>query len=838
MTRGEDALAPGEHARGSLALDLISGATAAIVAVTATVSFSSLVFSGVMRPFLAEGIALALFSALLVSSLGLALYRIPTLVLTPNPVAPIVAIVVAAAVAELPADAPPEVIYVNGLGALIFSSFITGAFMYALGRFRLVSISRYVPYPILIGMTGVVGWMFVAGLPRVLGVTVAELWEWSALSSDQTLFISLALALALALLIVPPLVSPRARGAALPTMLVLFVAGFHIWRLVEGHSLSELAESGGLLRVPDTGGQRLPLPDVHDLERLDWRALLAAPAELASLAALTAIKATLMLSAIEVHTKLRLSAERDMEWAGVCSMIVAPLGGFPAHISISMSVIIDRLGGTTARAFVGYISVVALAFFGGSSLLAWLPVPLVAGVLAYIGISMLLSALVTEGRKMSRREYAVAALIVLVQAASGFGAALLTGLLAAVGLFLYEYSRVDIIARAWTGRERTSSAPRDDHDRLVLLEAGDLTQIFELRGYMFFGTCERLVQTIEASVAVSPPQSLILDFHSVSGMDVSSAASCGKIATLAERAGIDLSLCGLNPEMERGLRRVGVLDAPRASLIPDLDRALERAEERVLTIQRDDVPGARALASLAGVEEMTLTPGSQLFARGERLRHAYFVRRGALSLLDGEEARGVEVGAGGFLGAGPSMRPIESVYTAVAREDCALYVLNAEALRRLEAESPQVALIFHRLMATRRSATTSDGDFAAFDALAAELVEHRVASGTTLIREGEFLPCMYLVESGRLDVVIAGSSARLRAIGPGDILGEISYYTQSAATATVVARTEVVARRLDRAALRQIEERSPSVAASLHRRFSRGLAERLVQDTHARPTGR
>ncbi len=815
--------------RGALAQDLISGATASLVSCVATISFASLVFTGRMAPFLAEGVALALLSALLLSLFGLGLYRDPRLVLVPNPVAPIVALVVASAVATLPADAAPEAVYANGLAALAFSTMVTGALMFALGRLHLVAFSRYLPYPILIGMFGAVGWMFVAGAPGILGITLTRPADLLSLTRAQQVMALLSVALGFGLYSLPGRAPARIRSAVVPSLLVVFFVLFHGWRLASGLSLERLSAAGALIHVPG-GGALVPLPGLDALAEIELDALLAAPGELASLAALTAMKATLMLSAIEAQSKLRLSAERTMTWAGLGSMLGAPLGGYPGHVSISMSMIISELGGRSARAYIGIIGVAALAYLGGATLLRWVPVPMIAGVLIYIGLSMLASALVNERARMSSREFVVVVALVLVQALAGLLPAVVTGLIAAVALFVYEYSRIEVIGEARSGRERQSSVPRDHQQRLRLLGLGERLRIFQLRGYLFFGTAERVVRIIEEALEReregARPEHFVLDLAGVPGMDVSSAACFETIVALAEAANARLTLSGLNETMARALERVGVLGHARVSRRPDLDRAIEACEEALLREDDEARAGAEFLAELEALEAVALTAGERLITRGEPLDTVYFVASGALTIIGGDAESAREVGRGSVLGLGAHLRTIAAAYTVEAREDCQLYALTAAGLRALERDDPHLALALHGLISEQGVVA----DSADVEGLAEHLVERRLAPDELLVSEGERIDAIYFVVDGRLDVVIGGSSARLRSMGPGDSIGEISYYAHSAATATVLARSEVTVRALSREALERLERERPSAAAALHRRFCRELARRFAQD--------
>ena len=72
-----------------------------------------------------------------------------------------------------------------------------------------------------------------------------------------------------------------------------------------------------------------------------------------------------------------------------------------------------------------------------------------------------------------------------------------------------------------------------------------------------------------------------------------------------------------------------------------------------------------------------------------------------------------------------------------------------------------------------------------------------------------------------------GRRFRLRKMGPGSIVGEMGYYLDQSATATVVARKPSILYFLPTEALRRMEAEAPEVAGALHRYIAQLLGERL-----------
>jgi len=100
-------------------------------------------------------------------------------------------------------------------------------------------------------------------------------------------------------------------------------------------------------------------------------------------------------------------------------------------------------------------------------------------------------------------------------------------------------------------------------------------------------------------------------------------------------------------------------------------------------------------------------------------------------------------------------------------------------------------------------------------------------SGEALFRAGETGPGLMIIVDGWAEVVGA-PGARRRRVGPGSTLGEIGLVHDGAATATVMADTDVEVLLLDRAASARMADEAPRSAALLFRHLARTLSRRLL----------
>jgi SulP family sulfate permease len=122
-------------------------------------------------------------------------------------------------------------------------------------------------------------------------------------------------------------------------------------------------------------------------------------------------------------------------------------------------------------------------------------------------------------------------------------------------------------------------------------------------------------------------------------------------------------------------------------------------------------------------------------------------------------------------------------------------------------------------------------DLATFEVLSAAFERVETAAGDVLIRQGDQADAIYLLASGRMDVLLesaGGPTMRVRKIGPGAVVGEIGYYLDQVRGATIVASQPCVLYRLSAATLTQMESASPIAAAAFHRFIAHTLAERVV----------
>lgn len=105
-----------------------------------------------------------------------------------------------------------------------------------------------------------------------------------------------------------------------------------------------------------------------------------------------------------------------------------------------------------------------------------------------------------------------------------------------------------------------------------------------------------------------------------------------------------------------------------------------------------------------------------------------------------------------------------------------------------------------------------------------------VAPGDTLIRQGEPVAGLYFIESGQVTVQLAqgdGQTVRLSTMGAGSVVGELSFYLGTPASASVVVDQPGQVYVLSMAKLEELEASDPQIKGTLHKFMAYLLSERL-----------
>jgi SulP family sulfate permease len=346
----------------------------------------------------------------------------------------------------------------------------------------------------------------------------------------------------------------------------------------------------------------------------------------------------------------------------------------------------------------------------GGSLLEFLPQFVIGGMLLFVGFEFIYEWLWSSRRRMMTVDYLLMWVILLVIATGGFLPGVAVGLIAATGLFIYRYSKIDVVKHQLSGAEQQSNIERPVGETEFLVDSGESTLILELQGFIFFGTANKLLDRIRSSIdGRKRLEHLVFDFRRVTGVDSSAVAVFERIALLAREREIDLVFTAMANTHSGQFEDLVSAYHDVVVVHPDLDRGLAWCEERLLKGATARSPDARPEsdhlpASIAAyLVGTSYEAGEILMNQGDPSPGILLIRSGrATVFLDGAEKRGIRLRTmlpGTVLGEISLYRDEPCTASVVADERCEVLHLTPDRFADLCRNDPVAAAELHSFVA-------------------------------------------------------------------------------------------------------------------------------------------
>jgi sulfate permease, SulP family len=608
--------------------------TAALV-VSAVISFTAIVYSGPLAPFIGTGIGLSLLGTMLMSAVGAFFYTARGTICIPQDVTAIIIALTATRFAtSWPAGADDSLVATVAM-LVATATAVAGITAYMFGYFRLGFLARFLPYPVIGGFLTATGYLLLIGAIGMCLGTNVSIFDPRIVVAEGALvrwvpWVALGAAIALA--------SNRVKSAfLLPGSLAAACVVFFLTLYLAGIDLAEAGRMGLLLGpFEQQGFVGILKPDL--VLKADWGLILGQSVTLIAVAFLTIVGTLLHASGLEVASGQELDLERDLRATGLANIAGALGGGLIGFQFMSGTTLARKfdLGGLLPG--LAAAGGCAVAFLFGGSLLSALPVGLFATLIAVVGIDFLMTWLWFKRRQLSRADYSLILIMLASTAAFGLFSSLAIGVMAATAFFLMSFAQIDVVRLRSTLATRRSLVERSDDDLNHLMRAGTETAVLELSGYLFFGTANSLFERLRAELNLpGRPRALIVDLTRVKGIDASVAHTLGKLSKLCHRYAVRLVFCGLATRLRASFVSD---DMATFDLVETLDDALQREEAVLLSARRPagDQQEAPAEASPLGwlhhyadyFERISLRPGDVLVRQGAASSEMFFLLEGTM----------------------------------------------------------------------------------------------------------------------------------------------------------------------------------------------------------------
>ncbi len=710
---------------------LTVGLLAGLLIISLEISLAALIFSGSLRQFLAGGIGLLLFGALVMGAVVAFTSSFPGIITLPQDAPAAILAVVSAAIAFTMRAAPPQALYATVLAAIALTSLLMALVLLLLGHFRASGFVRYIPYPVVGGFLAGTGWLIAKGglgvmldmpltlanLPRLLAPEQLITWMPGVIFGVALLFI----------------LRRNSHFLITPGALILTTALFYAFLFIARVPVAEASARGWLLGPFPSGGFFQPLTPAI-LPQVDWSAILGQAGNIATILVLSVVALLLNASALEVTVRQDIDLDRELMTAGLANLAGGLGGSAVGYPALSLSALAYRLGARSRLVNLIAGLVCGAVLFFGASLVSYIPKVVLAGMLVYLGLSFLAEWLIDARRTLPVVDYVLVWSILVIIAAFGFLQGIAAGVLISAIIFVITYSRVHAIRNILNGRVFHSNVDRPKLHRDLLMQHGAEIYILRLQGFIFFGTIQAILSQIRARLSDKNEPRLgfiVLDFQRVTQLDSSAVFGITRLKQLTEANGVWMVWTQVSPDIHRRLQHGGLVDGADDSFIilPTLDYGVEWCENKILAkhgnanltgfIERIDgqlkqaFPGLQAVDRLMKyLERTSFAQGEYLMRQGDAPTDMYFIESGMVSAQlespDGQFLRLQSMRGGTTVGEMGLYTGVSRTASVVAARPTAAYRLSAEALKIMREQDPEVAAVLHewvaRLLAERLAA--------------------------------------------------------------------------------------------------------------------------------------
>ncbi|MCE0483565.1 MAG: cyclic nucleotide-binding domain-containing protein [Methylacidiphilales bacterium] len=699
---------------------LITSSVVALMTVVLSVSFVALIFVDPITGLTGEGTSVMLLTAVIMGLFMAILSSYDgTIAIPQDRIAPIIALMATIIIHEMPGESP-ERIGITVLAAMATSTLLVGLVLFFLGTYRLGNIVRFAPYPVIGGFLAGSGWLLLTGSFRVVS------GEPFSLLTLKENYLSGALATWIPCSVFGTVAYLAVRYSrhylTLPLLVFLAGLGFYGWLELGHHTLDQARQNGWILGAPPDAGL-LQIHTFPSLLHADWSVVLNQYSSVIALILTSIVSILLNTSALELAADEEIDLNNELRAAGMANLLGGFAGGMVGFQSLSLSALPLSMG--VKSRLVGLISAIVcfVLLWFGTGLVGYIPKFILGGILFYNGLAFLTEWAVDSYFRLIREDYFLVILILAIVAVFGYLQGVGAGVIIATVMFVLKYSSVNVISNILSGDSHHSSVDRPPIEARLLDRQGGQIHILRLKGFIFFGSADNLLNTIrerQADASLPRLTYVILDFQHVSGLDTSGLVSMSKLSRLATKAGFINVAASVPVEIQNSFRNAGLLEEGpgQIRIFRDRDYSIEWCENEILKKElpetRRDVRSlphilndfhpwqVKTDALLNYMERLEVDRNHYLILQGDPSNELFFIESGKVKVMveldNGRTMRIRTMGAGTVVGEIGLYLNQQRLASVVTEEPCAIYRLKTESLHRMEQEDPALASAFHEFM--------------------------------------------------------------------------------------------------------------------------------------------
>jgi len=531
--------------------DLMAGVIVGIVALPLAIAFA--IASGVSPE---KGIITAVIAGFIVSALGGSKVQIG------GPTGAFIVIVYG-------------VIQQYGISGLTVATIIAGVLLVLLGVFKLGTVIKFIPYPVVVGFTsGIAVTIFTTQMTDVFGLSfggetvpgdfIGKWMLYFKYFNTVNWWNFIVSVTSVIIIAVTPKISKK-----IPRSLVaIILVTIGVWCLKSFFGIDSIDTIGDRFSI----NSQLPKAE---MPALNWEAIKNLFPVAVTIAALGAIESLLSATVADGMISDHHNSNTELIALGVANMVTPIFGGIPATGAIARTMTNINNGGRTPVAGMIHAVVLLLILLFLMPLARFIPMACLAGVLVVVSYNMSGWRSFTALLKNPKSDVIVLLITFFLTVIFDLTVAIAVGLLLACLLFIKRIMETTEIT-AIKEEIHVEDEAGIMHDESITIPSG--VEVYEINGPYFFGVATQFEELMSDFRDKSKVR--VIRMRKVPFIDSTGIHNLSNFCEMSFKNKIVVVLSGVNPQVHSALHKAGFYDlVGEKNICPNINVALSRAEE-------------------------------------------------------------------------------------------------------------------------------------------------------------------------------------------------------------------------------------------------------------------
>lgn len=468
-----------------------------------------------------------------------------------------------------------------GIDGLMVATMMAGVLLILLGIFKLGTVIKFIPYPIIIGFTsGIAVTIFTTQIADIFGLDFKGekvpgdfIGKWILYFHhfDTVNWWNVIVSVVSVVIIaITPKFSKKIPGSLVAIILV--TVGVYCLKLY-----------GGITCI-DTIGDRFSikaqLPEAA-VPALDWEAIKNLFPVAITIAVLGAIESLLSAAVADGVIGDRHDSNTELIAQGIANFVSPIFGGIPATGAIARTMTNINNGGKSPVAGIVHAVVLLLILLFLMPLAQYIPMACLAGVLVIVSYNMSGWRVFKGLLKNPKSDVAVLLITFFLTVIFDLTVAIEVGLVIACVLFMKRVMETTKISVITDEIDPNNESDLEVHEEHLMIPQG--VEVYEINGPYFFGIATKFEEIM--SRLGDRPKIRIIRMRKVPFIDSTGIHNLTTLCEMSQKENIHIILSGVNEKVHKVLEKSGFYELlGEENICSNINEALEVATREIAEI--------------------------------------------------------------------------------------------------------------------------------------------------------------------------------------------------------------------------------------------------------------